>query len=114
VAISGRVLVQRSFSFSVGSFALEFLFGHNPRHVGSTTGIWAFAECQALCRVLFLGHSAKKPLPRAALSKVLLSVTSSFTECRTLGTETHSVKTYLPSGEHSAKVALGKGPSAAV
>jgi hypothetical protein len=40
-----------------------------------------------LCRVLFVGHSAKKPLPSAALSKVLLSVTSPFTECRTLGTE---------------------------
>jgi hypothetical protein len=59
--------------------------------------------------VLFLGHSAKKPLPRAALGKVLLSVMSSFTESRTLGTETHSAKPYLPSGEHSAKVALGKG-----
>jgi hypothetical protein len=35
--------------------------------------------------VFFVGHSAKKPLPRAALGKVLLSVTSSFTECRTLG-----------------------------
>jgi hypothetical protein len=79
-----------------------------------TTGIRAFAECQTLYRVLFLGHSAKKPLPRAAFDKVLLSVTSSFTKCRTLGTETHSAKTYLPSDEHSAKMALGKGPSAAV
>jgi hypothetical protein len=69
-----------------------------------TTGIRAFAECHALCRVLF----------SRALGKVLLSVTSSFTECRTLGTETHSAKTYLTSGEHSAKVALGKGPSVAV
>jgi hypothetical protein len=67
-----------------------------------------------LCRVLFIGHSAKKPLPRGALGKVLLSLMSSFTESRTLGTETHSAKTYLPSGEHSAKVALGKGSSAAV
>jgi hypothetical protein len=79
-----------------------------------TTGIRVFAECQALCRVLFIGHSANKPLLRAALGKVLLSVKSSFTECGTLGTETHSAKTYLPSGKHSAKVALGKGPSAAV
>jgi hypothetical protein len=57
--------------------------------------------------VLFLGHSAKKPLPRATLGKVLLLVTSSFTECRTLGTETHSAKIDLPSGKHLAKVALG-------
>jgi hypothetical protein len=64
--------------------------------------------------VLFVGHSAKTSLPRAALGKVLHSVTMSFTECRTLGTEIHSVKTSLPSGKHSAKVALGKGPSAAV
>jgi hypothetical protein len=39
-----------------------------------TTEIRASAECQPLCRVLFLGHG-----------KVLLSVTSSFTEYRTLG-----------------------------
>jgi hypothetical protein len=49
-----------------------------------------------------------------ALGKVLLSVTTSFTECRTLGTEIHSTKKPLPSAEHSAKAALGKGPSAAV
>jgi hypothetical protein len=64
-----------------------------------------FAECQShythyrnpgLCRV-------PDALPRAALGEFLLSVTSWFTECRTLGT-----------GELSAKVALGKGPSAAV
>jgi hypothetical protein len=67
-----------------------------------------------LCRVPFVGHSAKTSLPRAALGKVLHSITMSFTECRTLGTEIHSVKTSLPSGKHSAKVALAKGPSAAV
>ena len=60
----------------------------------STTGIRTFTECQALCRVLFVGHSAKTLLPSAALGKVLLSVTSSFTERRTLGIETHSAKTY--------------------
>jgi hypothetical protein len=56
-----------------------------------------------LCRVPFVGHSAKTALPRAALGEFLLSVTSWFTECRTLGT-----------GELSAKVALGKGPSATI
>jgi hypothetical protein len=64
--------------------------------------------------VFFLGHSVKQPLSRAALGKVLLSVTSWFTECRTLGTEKLSAKTRLASGKHSAKAALGKGPSAAV
>jgi hypothetical protein len=79
-----------------------------------TTGILGFVECRPLCRVAFVGHSAKKALPRAALGKVRLSATSLFTECWTLGTGTHSAKTRLPSVQHSAKVALGKGPSAAV
>jgi hypothetical protein len=39
---------------------------------------------------------------------------SLFTECRTLGTEKHSANTALPSGKHSAKMALGKGLLAAV
>jgi hypothetical protein len=63
--------------------------------------------------VLFLGQSAKQPLPRAALGKVLLSVTSWFTECKTLGTEKLSAKTRLPSGRHSSKAALSKGSSVA-
>jgi hypothetical protein len=79
-----------------------------------TTGIRAFAECQRLCRVPFLGHSAKKTLPRAALGKVLRSVKSLFTERRTLGTSKHSAKTALPRVKHSAKMALGKEPLAAV
>jgi hypothetical protein len=41
-----------------------------------TTGIRAFAECRWLCRVLFIGHSAKQALPSAALSNVLRSVKS--------------------------------------
>jgi hypothetical protein len=79
-----------------------------------TTGIRAFAECRRLCRVLFIGHSAKKTLPSAALGKVLRSVKSLFTECRTLGTSKHSAKTALPSFKHLANMALGKGPLAAV
>jgi hypothetical protein len=51
-----------------------------------TIGIRLFAECRRLCRVLFIGHSAKPTLPSAALGKVLRSVNSLFTECRTLGT----------------------------
>jgi hypothetical protein len=82
--------------------------------VADTTGIWAFAECRRLCRVLFIGHSAKKTLPSAALGIVLRSIKSLFSECRTLGTEKHSAKTALPSGKHSAKMALSKGPSAFV
>jgi hypothetical protein len=64
--------------------------------------------------VLFVGHSAKKALLRAALGKVRLSTKSPFTECWTLGTGQHSAKTSLPSVKHSTKRALGKGPSAAV
>jgi hypothetical protein len=79
-----------------------------------TTGIQDFAECRTLCRVYFVGHSSKATLPRAALGEFLLSVTSWFTECRTLGTGELSVKTCLPSVKHSTKVALSKGPSAAV
>jgi hypothetical protein len=79
-----------------------------------TTGIQGFAECWPLCRVPFVGHSAKTALPRAALGKVRLSAKSLFTECWTLGTGPHSAKTSLPSVKHSAKGALRKGPSAAV
>jgi hypothetical protein len=68
-----------------------------------TTGIRVFAECSALCRVFFVGHSAKKSLPRAALGKVLLSVTTAFAESRTLTTGIHSAKISLPSAKHSAK-----------
>jgi hypothetical protein len=67
-----------------------------------------------LCRVLFIGHSAKLTLPSAALGKVLRSVKSLFPECRTLGTAKHSAKTALPSVKHSANIALGKGPLATV
>jgi hypothetical protein len=71
-------------------------------HREITTRICVFAECRWLCRVLFIGHSAKQTLPRAALGKVLRSVKSSFTECRTLGTAKHSAKQTLP------RAALGK------
>jgi hypothetical protein len=79
-----------------------------------TIRIRAFVECRRLCRVLFIGHSAKPILPRAALGKVLRSVKILFTECTTLGTAKHSAKTALPRVKHSAKMALGKGPLAAV
>jgi hypothetical protein len=64
--------------------------------------------------VLFIGHSAKKTLPSAALGKDLRSVKVLFTECGTLGTARHSAKIALPRVKHSAKMALGKGPLAAV
>jgi hypothetical protein len=79
-----------------------------------TTGICGFVECLALCRVLFVGHSTKKPLPSAALGKVFLSVTNAFAESRTLGKELHSAKISLSSAKHLAKAALGKGSSAAI
>jgi hypothetical protein len=68
-----------------------------------------FAECRWLYRVLFIGHSAKSTLPRAALGRVLRSVKSLFTECRALDTAKHSANTVLPSVKHSANMALGKG-----
>jgi hypothetical protein len=43
-------------------------------------------------------------LPSAALGEVLLSVKTTFTESRTLGTSRHSAKTALPSAKHSTKV----------
>jgi hypothetical protein len=64
--------------------------------------------------VLFIGHSAKTTLPSAALGKVLCSVKILFTKRRTLGTAKHSAKTALPRVKDSAKMALGKGPLAAV
>jgi hypothetical protein len=82
--------------------------------VACTTGIQGFAECCNLCRVLFVGHSTKKALPSAALGKASLSAKRFFPECWTLGTGRHSAKTSLPSVKHSAKGALGKGPSTAV
>jgi hypothetical protein len=51
----------------------------------NTTGIRGFAECGLLCRVPFVGHSAKTALPSAAL-----------------GTVRHSANRALPRAEHSA------------
>jgi hypothetical protein len=62
----------------------------------STTGIRLFIECSALYRVFFVGHLS------AALGKVLLSVTTTFTESRTLSRGKHSAKTSLSSAKHSA------------
>jgi hypothetical protein len=73
-----------------------------------------------LCRVLkslpsaFCRALGKQALSSAALGKAILSATRLFTERWTLGTGRHSAKTSLPSVKHSAKGALGKGPSAAV
>jgi hypothetical protein len=72
---------------------------HIEKFIGTKN---SFAECSVLCRVLSIGHSAKTSLPSVALDKVLLSVTTSFTESRTLGTEIHSAKKSLSSAKHSA------------
>jgi hypothetical protein len=64
-----------------------------------TAAIWLFAECLALYRVFFIGHLVKQSLSRATLGQVLISVTTTFTDSRTLGT-----------GKHSAKL-LTKGPA---
>jgi hypothetical protein len=70
---------------------------HIYAHSKITTGIWLFAKCLALCPVLSVGS-----LPSAALGKVLLSVTSTFTESRTLGTEIHSANKSLLNAKHSS------------
>jgi hypothetical protein len=79
-----------------------------------TIGIRVFVECSALCRLLFVGHSAKKPLPSVELGKVLLSANVVVTESRTLGTEIHSAKISLSSATHSTKGDSRQRPSAAV
>jgi hypothetical protein len=56
----------------------------------------------------------KKDFAECRTRQVLLSVTIALTESRTLSTEIHSAKMSLSSAKHSAKAALGKGPSAAV
>jgi hypothetical protein len=57
-----------------------------PKHCQpNTTGIQLFAECLALYRVHFVGHSAKLALPSAALGDIVLSAKTMFTERATLG-----------------------------
>jgi hypothetical protein len=73
-----------------------------------TTGIQGFAECCNLCRVPFVGHSAQKDLPSAALGKARLSATRLFTECwqrAVNGRPKADGRQSLPraSGWHSAK-----------
>jgi hypothetical protein len=71
-------------------------------------------ECSALYRVLSIGHSTKKSLPSVALDKVLLSVTTMFTESRTLSTEIHSKRNLYRVPNTRRMAVLGKGPSAAI
>jgi hypothetical protein len=78
--------------------------GNSCKHFNYVFALWELqyhTEEEAnsgLYRVLgalpsvFVGHSAKKSLPSAALGKVLLSVTTVFAESRTLGTGIHSAK----------------------
>jgi hypothetical protein len=73
-----------------------------------TTVIRLFVGC------FFVGHSAKTSLPIVALGKVTLSVTTTFTESRTLGIDRHSAKRSLPSVNARQKTTLDKWPSAAV
>jgi hypothetical protein len=86
----------------------------NNDNQGVTTGIRVFVECSELCRVLFVGHSAKKPLPSAAFSKVPLSVTTLFAESRTLDTGIHSANIFCRVPNTRRWAALGKGSSAAI
>jgi hypothetical protein len=60
-----------------------------------TTGIWLFAECS------LSGTQQKSLLLCVVLSKVLLSVMTTFNKSRTLDTEIHSAKKPMPSVKHS-------------
>jgi hypothetical protein len=58
----------------------------------TTTGDGFYAECQMLCRVPFIGHSAMRLFAerRSRQNKTLGK--DRFTECRALGKEMHSAK----------------------
>jgi hypothetical protein len=80
------VVFSLSHHFLIYHVSLFFLndmrMGRTITSIASnTTGIRGFAECRSLCRVPFVGHSAKNGLPSAALGKVRRSAKSPFTEC---------------------------------
>jgi hypothetical protein len=86
---------QTELSVYSSFFGFEFGFDFYMCYI---SGYGFHYRNRALCRVL-------GALPSAfcrALGKVLLSVTTVFTESRTLGTEIHSAKKSLPSAKHSA------------
>jgi hypothetical protein len=64
-----------------GQEAADLIAGQDGQEAAQVTGIVGFAECCILYRVPFVGHSAKKALPSAALSKDRLSAKRPFTEC---------------------------------
>jgi BarA-like signal transduction histidine kinase len=68
-----------------------------------TTEILIFTKCSVFYRVFFLRHSANKSLSSAVYDKVLLSVTTTFTESSSLDTR-----------KHLTRSTLGKGPSSAI
>jgi hypothetical protein len=72
-------------------------------HERCTIGIWLFSEWSALCRVLFVGHSAKNCLPSATLGKLTLSATNVYTESKTLGDNNFAECQTVGERRHSAK-----------
>jgi hypothetical protein len=74
-------LIKRTKCNHVRTYRVRTPNMHLVLITGDTTGIRGFAECCILCRVPFVGHSAKKALPSAALGKVRLSAKRPFTEC---------------------------------
>jgi hypothetical protein len=81
---------------------------HLSRLPTHTTGIRSFTEYSTLYQVFFAGHSAKKLLPSASFDKVLLSVTSSFTERRTLGKEAFAECRTLSEGGTRQRAVSGR------
>jgi hypothetical protein len=69
-------LLKKGAKFDWGQKCEDAFHALRQHLTTTTTGIRAFAECRWLCRVLFIGHSAKKALPSAALGNVLRSVKS--------------------------------------
>jgi hypothetical protein len=96
-------------------------FGPSSHHA-HTTGIRGFAKCWLLCRVPFVGHSAKKALSgtrQRKLCRVPHSVklgTRQTVLCRELNTRHRTIlgKDNFVECQTLGKGALGKWPSAAV
>jgi hypothetical protein len=68
-----------------------------------TTGIRLFVKCQVLCRVYFIGHSAKQALLSATLGEKRHSTQVTFTESQTLSINRRSTKESLLSIKHLVK-----------
>jgi hypothetical protein len=94
---------QQSNGIPVARFILQLVYAQSDvenlefDYESGNTNIVHYRN-PALCRVL----DALPSVFCRTLDKVMLLVTTMFTESRTLGTGKHSAKTSLPSAKHSA------------